>query len=149
MNDHNQHDPIDDVVDHLFSGDDQSAKTALRAAIAASQRAHADQATAGAVERRLEMRSALREFDREHPAVARDPEARNVADRFLAVDLQRHGYSDMDAVPVAELGAFIDRAGSATEDYMRARGAPKAQASDTSAVIERMRLARTGRAPGA
>lgn len=137
-------DPYEEFVDALFAGDDVKAKEVakrMRATPAVSPDTVTQQ-----VEQRIVLRSALRQFAKDHSEIVSDPMARRVADTFLL--------EETEGVPIEQIAAdripeVLEAAGKRTKEWLtKMTGAP-AQARATTPADRRALKARIDELPAA
>jgi hypothetical protein len=112
-------DAIDAAIDSLFQGDEATAKAKFRQAVMgrvqATPNALPDQ-LARQVEQRLVLRSALRQFAKDHKDITADPMARRVADTFL---LEETGGVPIEQIDPDRIPEVLEEAGRKTKDWLR------------------------------
>ncbi len=140
-------DPIDAAVDHLFGGDETKAKEALRKALArqTTTASEPDQ-LARSVEQRVVIRSALRQFAKDHRDIAADPTLRNKADEFLYQELANRGAARLEDLDPDAIPEVISAAGAQTKDWLRiVAGVPTApQPQATGLNLDERKRAKQG-----
>lgn len=115
-------DALDAAVDSLFLGDEAKAKQLLRQAVRAAtpQAATADPAAiARQVEQTLVVRSALRQFARDHKEIANDQFARSIADQYLVDEMNKRGLKTLHEADPDTVPELLNAAGKRTKDYFR------------------------------
>lgn len=118
---------VDEFVDAMFAGDDAKAKAALKKAWAAQPATPTNEAQlASEVERRIVVRSALRQFAHDNPEIMADQMARRVADTFL---LEETGGRPIEQIEPERVQECLDNAARRTMEWW---GKPKAQARATT-----------------
>ena len=137
-------DALDKAVDQLFQGNDVEAKKLFKVALGGGTPTNVDAATRE-IEQRIVIRSALRQFTKDHKDITADPRARRLADEFLQEELVNNGVSRLEDLPADIIPDVLDRAGTRTKDYFREKAgiAPSAPAvTGNTANTLRDRLAR-------
>lgn len=120
-------DAVDEFVDAMFAGDDARAKQALKRARGGQPVAPSGaDALAEEVERRIVLRSALRQFATDNPDIMADPMARRVADTFL---LEETGGLPIEQVEPSRVQECLDSAARKTMEWW---GKPVRQARATT-----------------
>lgn len=115
------------VIEALFQGDSERATQLLDSML--TGRDHATplldpEQLAGQVERRIALKSALRQSKKDHPAIYADPIAASIADRFLVDELAARNAQTLDQLPADAIGDVIESAAHRTETYFRGKGGP-------------------------
>lgn len=139
-------DPIDAAVDHLFGGDDAKAKEALRQALKAQPTAAQEpDALARDVEQRVVIRSALRQFAKDHRDIAADPTLRRKADEFLYQELGNRGVTKLEDLDADQIPDVIAQAGTQTKDWLRSvAGVPATPTPTQAPSLDDKRRAKQG-----
>lgn len=132
-------DPLDAAVDHLFGGDDAGAKKAFREAMGR----HDADALAREVEQRVVIRSALRQFAKDHRDIAADPTLRQKADAFLYQELTARGAARLEDLDSSVIPDVIALAGTQTKDWLREiAGVPTAPTAPAAPSLDDKRRAK-------
>lgn len=123
-----QDDPIEKALEAVFQGDPAQAAKLLRTAIDGSTgRGGSAQGgvDVGEIEQRIVIRSALRQFAKDHKEIAGDPLLRKKADEFLYEATGGRQLTDFDADQIPEL---LETAGTRTKEWLRKLAGVPAQA---------------------
>jgi hypothetical protein len=108
------------AIQALFQGDEAKATAALRKLRAPQPGAGVDVgAIVRQVEQKLVLDNALRQFNKDHKQIAADPVARQIADRFLAEEMQRANVTRLEEAGADLVPQLLDAAGRRTADYFR------------------------------
>jgi hypothetical protein len=108
------------AIQALFQGDEAKATAALRKLRAPQPGAGVDVAAiVRQVEQKLVLDNALRQFNKDHKQIAADPVARQIADRFLAEEMQRANVTRLEEAGAELVPQLLDAAGRRTADYFR------------------------------
>lgn len=120
----NVEDMVDTAIDSLFKGNEEEAKRLLKTALLAGRPATPAPAQpsvnvdelAAQVEAKATVRSALRRFAKEYPAIMDDPIARGVADRFLT---EETAGKPLEAFPEERISEILAATGKRVVDWTR------------------------------
>lgn len=113
-------DPIDAAVDGIFTGNDEQVRDQLRKALTGRGNATPGNAEqiARAVEQRIVIRSALKQFAKEHKAIVEDPLLRRVADGFLS---EATGGRSLEELEPDQIPDALETAATRTKEWLRAK----------------------------
>ena len=113
---------VDSAIDELFKGNEGEAKRLLKQAVTqrpshqtASAAPNTDQ-IAAAVEQKVVVRSALRQFAKDYPTIYADPIARKVADDFLSEATEGR---PLEGFPEERIGTILKETGERVLSWTR------------------------------
>jgi hypothetical protein len=111
---------VDSAIDKLFQGETDDVKRLLKEVVArpatpAGAPVDVDQ-LAASVEQKVVVRSALRQFAKDYPAIVKDPIARGVADRFLSQEAEG---KPLEAYSEEKIGQILAATGKRVVEWTR------------------------------
>ena len=110
------------AVQEIFQGNPEGAAELLTQAMSGGAAQPVDhQQLTRMVEQNVVIRSALRQFAKDHKDIVEDPMARQLADRFLYQELQARGVARLEDLDAGAIPEAVEAAGRATKDYFRVK----------------------------
>jgi hypothetical protein len=141
---------VDSAIDELFKGNEAEAKRLLKQAVSqrpshqtAAAAPNTDQ-IAAAVEQKVVVRSALRQFAKDYPTIYADPMARKIADDFLAEATEGR---PLEGFPEERIGTILKETGERVLSWTRGLvGVPANGPTATTRTVSKSIAAATSKA---